>query len=136
MNIWRSILGVVVGLIVWSIVFYALAFGLAAVWHDYGLHGREFFRSGAFTFTSPMAACNLVFWALAEVAAGWVTMKIARRREAVWVIAGLLVVYLGCVHLVLYWPRFPWWYNLGVVIPAVFAVLLGGRLAGAKPAVT
>jgi hypothetical protein len=32
--------------------------------------------------------------------------------------------YLAGLHLVLYWPRFPWWYNLGVVIPAVRAVLL------------
>jgi hypothetical protein len=126
---WRSILGVVAGVIVWIVAFYALAFGLAALWHDYGLHGRDYFRDGSFTFTSPMAVCNLVIWALAEIAAGWVTMKIARRREAVWVLAGLLGIYLATMHLVLYWPRFPWWYNLGVVIPAVFAVLLGGRLA-------
>ena len=126
---WRSILGVVAGVIVWIVAFYALAFGLAALWHDYGLHGRDYFRDGSFTFTSPMAVCNLVIWALAEIAAGWVAMKIARRREAVWVLAGLLGIYLATMHLVLYWPRFPWWYNLGVVIPAVFAVLLGGRLA-------
>ena len=75
-----------------------------------------------------------MLWVLAEVAAGWVTMKIALRREAVWVIAGLLLAYLACVHLLLNWPRFPWWYNLGVVLPVVFAVLLGARLAGAREA--
>ena len=129
---WRSVFGVVVGAIVWMLVFYALAFSLAAGWHDYALHGREFFRDGAFTFTSPMAGCNLLFWALAELGAGWVVMKIAQRREALWVLAGLLVCYLALNHLVLYWPRFPWWYNLGVVIPTVPAVLLGGRLAGRR----
>jgi hypothetical protein len=29
------------------------------------------------------------------------------------------------------WPTFPWWYNLGVVLPAAPAVLLGGRRAAA-----
>jgi hypothetical protein len=38
------------------------------------------------------------------------------------------------VHLILYWPRFPWWYNLGVVIPVVPAVLFGAKLAKASGA--
>ena len=128
----RSVLGVVVGVIVWMAGFYALAMLLAVIWHDYALHGSQFFKDGVFTFTAPMACFHLLFWALAEFVAGWATMKIAKRREAVWVLAGLLACYLALYHLVLYWPRFPWWYNLGVVIPAVFAVLLGGRLAGRK----
>jgi hypothetical protein len=86
-------------------------------------------REGVFTFTPLMACCNLVLWMLAEYAAGWVAGRIARRREAVWVLAGLLGFYLAPMHLVLYWPRFPWWYNLAVVLPAVPAVLLGAKLA-------
>jgi len=70
-----------------------------------------------------------VAWLLAEIGAGWVAGRIARRGGAVWVLAGLLGVYLAVVHFALYWSRFPWWYNLGVVIPAVPAVLLGGKLA-------
>jgi hypothetical protein len=58
-----------------------------------------------------------------------VAAKISKRPAAVWVLAALLGIYLAAVHLVLYWPRFPWRYNLGVVIPAVPAVLLGGYLA-------
>ena len=45
--------------------------------------------------------------------------------------AGVLGIYLAALHLILYWPRFPWWYNLGVVIPAVPAVLFGGTLGRA-----
>jgi hypothetical protein len=88
-----------------------------------------FLNEGVFTFTPPMACFNLLFWVLAEIAAGWVAMKVARRSGAVWVLAGVLGVYLAAMHLVFYWPRFPWWYNLGVVIPAIPAVLLGARLA-------
>jgi hypothetical protein len=49
----------------------------------------------------------------------------------VWVLAALLGIYFAVLHFVVLWTRFPWWYNFGVVIPAVPAVLLGGRLANA-----
>lgn len=125
----RSVLGVVFGAIFWMVGFYVLAIAVSAVWPDYAVHGREWMKQGVFSFTAPMACCNLVLWVLAEIGGGWIAGKIAKRREAVWVLAGLLGLYLAALHLVFYWPRFPWWYNLGVVIPAVPAVLLGGRLA-------
>jgi hypothetical protein len=127
----RGALGIVGGAIVWLLGFYALVILLAALWPDFAVHGRVWQREGIFSFTSPMACFLLLFWALAEIGAGWVAMKIAKRREAVWVLAGLLGIYLAALHIILYWPRFAWWYNLAVVLPAVPAVLMGGRLAGA-----
>ena len=125
----RSVLAVVIGVVLWTVVFYVLATGLAQLWPDYAIHGRQWVREGAFTFTPLMALCNLVLWVLAEIGAGWVTAKISKRRGVVWMLAGLLGIYLALVHLILYWPRFPWWYNLGVVIPVVPAVLCGAKLA-------
>jgi hypothetical protein len=128
----RNVLGVLAGLVVWAVGFFVLAILLAQLWPDYAVHGRQWNKENVFTFTAVMACCNLVFWVLAEMGAGWVAGKIVRRREAVWVLAGLLGIYLVSLHLVLFWSRFPWWYNLGVVIPAIPAVLLGGRLASAR----
>jgi len=125
----RSAIGVVVGVVAWVVGFWILAILLAQLWPDYAVHGRQWTREGVFTFTAPMACCNLVAWLLAEIGAGWVAGRIARRGGAVWVLAGLLGVYLAVVHFALYWSRFPWWYDLGVVIPSVPAVLLGGKLA-------
>jgi hypothetical protein len=130
---WRSVLGVVVGAILWMAGFFALARLLFIPWPAYGEKARAWMRQGVFEFTSPMACFNLLFWALAACAAGAVAMTIAKHRGAVWVLAVLLTGYLALMHLVLYWPRFPWWYNLGVVLPALPAVLLGGRLAS-RPA--
>jgi hypothetical protein len=131
----RGILGVVVGAVVWMIGFFVLALVLAQLWPDYAIHGRQWTSQRVFTFTPLMACCNLVFWVLAEVGAGWGAGKIAKRREAVWVLAGLVGIYLAALHLALLWSHFPWWYNLGVVIPAVPAVLFGGKLANAlRPA--
>jgi hypothetical protein len=128
-NMGRGIVGVVIGAVLWMIGFFILALILAQLWPDYAIHGRQWTRENVFTFTPLMACCNLVFWVLAEIGAGWADGKIAKRREAVWVLAGLVAIYLVTLHFVLFWARFPWWYNLGVVIPAVPAVLLGGRLA-------
>jgi hypothetical protein len=128
----RSVLGVLAGAIVWMAGFYAMVLLLATLWPAYAQHGSAYFREGVFTFTTLMACFHLLFWILAEIGAGWVAMKIAKRREAVWVLAGLLGLYLAAMHIVLYWPRFPWWYNLGVVIPAVPAVLLGARFESSR----
>jgi hypothetical protein len=124
----RGVLGVLAGVVFWAVGFFVLALLLAQLWPDYAIHGRQWTKENVFTFTPLMACCNLVFWILAEFGAGWVSGRIAKRREAVWVLAGLLGIYLAALHLILYWPRFPWWYNLGVVIPAVPAVLFGGTL--------
>jgi hypothetical protein len=126
----RSVAGVILGAIVWMAVFLILATVLAHLWPDYAVHGRQWTTEKVFTFTPPMACCNLALWLLAAIAAGFVGGKIAKRPEAVWVLAGLLGIYLAVLHFVLYWSSFPWWYNLGVVIPAVPAVLLGASLGG------
>jgi hypothetical protein len=125
----RSVVGIVLGVLLWMFGFYALAIGLSMVWPDYAVHGRQFVREGVFTFTALMACCNVLLWIVAGIAAGWVGAKIAKRRAAVWVLAGLLGIYLAVLHLVLYWARFPWWYNLAVVLTCVPAVLWGARLA-------
>jgi hypothetical protein len=125
----RGVVAVLTGAVVWTIGFYALATALAQLWPDYAIHARQWLKEGAFTFTPPMACCNLALWALAEAGGGWVTAKISGRRAAVWALAGLIAIYLAVIHVVMSWPLFPWWYNLGVVIPALPAVLLGASLA-------
>ena len=128
----RGIVGVVAGAVVWMLGFFVLALILAQVWPDYAIHGRQWTREQLFTFTPLMACCNLLFWMLAEIGAGWAAAKIAKRREAVWVMAGLVAIYLIVLHFILYWVRFPWWYNLGVVVPAVPAIFFGSKLAKAQ----
>ena len=77
-----------------------------------------------------MAAYNAACWALAEVLAGWIAVAVARRRQVAWALAAVLALYLSVLHLYLYWPDFPWWYNVAVALAAAPAVLLGGKLAG------
>jgi hypothetical protein len=126
----RAALGFLVAVVLWMAAFFALTFAVAFFWPAYAAHGRAWFESGAFNFEPPMAAVNVVCWALAEVLAGWLAVAIGRRREVGWALAAALALYLGAVHLYLDWSTFPWWYNVGVAGLAAPAVLLGGKMAG------
>jgi hypothetical protein len=132
----RSALGIVIGAIVWMAVFTVLAVATAAIWPDYWVHGRAWNTEHVYGFTPPMSVVNALLWILGEIAAGWVAVVIARRRQALWVLAAGIGLYLAFMHLYYEWANLPWWYNLLVAIPAVPAVLLGGKLAGRRDAST
>jgi hypothetical protein len=126
----RTVLGFVAGVIVWMPAFFILA-GLGNfVWAGYTTHAQAWFNEGVFTFPAPMAAYNAACWAVAEVLAGWVAVAVGRRRQAAWVLAAAVALYMAVNHLILFWPSFPWWYNLAVALAAAPAVALGGKLAG------
>jgi hypothetical protein len=126
----RAVLGFVLGVAIWMPAFFALAILGNLVWSEYASHAQTWFEQNVFTFPAPMAAYNAVCWAAAELVAGWAAAAVARRREPAWILAAAIGLYMGSMHLWLYWPVFPWWYNLAVALPAAPAVLLGGMAAG------
>lgn len=125
----RGVLGVLAGVLVWMPAFLILAQLPLAVWPAYAAAVEAYTSGARYEFTPAMSSLNALLWILAEVFAGWLAVVIAKRRGAAWVLAALLFVTMGFFHLYYYWDRYPWWYNLSVVIPVVPAVLLGGRLA-------
>ncbi len=127
----RGAFGVLAGLIVWNFGFLMLCYLLASLWPEFAIHARLYQSAKIFSFTAPMACLLIFFWIVAEIGAGWVAMTIARQQKALWLLAGLGLTYAVAVHIVLFWARFPWWYNLAIITHPVPAVLLGGRLATA-----
>jgi len=125
----RGVLGFAIGVVLWMPVFFLLVFLVALVWPEYASHGRTWFETGVYTFEAPMSVVNATSWALAAVSAGWIAVAIARHPRAAWALAAVLALYLGFLHLYLYWPNFPWWYNVAVAGFAAPAVLLGSKLA-------
>lgn len=132
----RGVLGVLVGGVIWMVCFIALARLLFLAWPDYAAHAHSWVTAGVYDFTALMSGFNILFWVLSEMAAGWLAVVIARRREAAWVLAALLMAYMCFMHLYYVWDRLPWWYNLLVALLSGPAVLLGGKLAErlARPA--
>jgi hypothetical protein len=105
---------------------------LGVLWPAYAAHGRTFFEQDLFTFPPRMAVFSLLFWVLAEASAGWVSIRIARGMPAVWLMGVLMWGYAMAEHVVFDWPRYPAWYNLGVVIPLLPAVWVGSRWGRCK----
>ncbi len=125
----RLILAVVVGIIVWMFGFDVLAIALSKLWPEYGSEAQHWVREGVFSMTAAMACCTLLFWMIAEAAAGATAALIAKKDAGPRVLAGIIGVYLAAMHFILFWARFPWWYNLVVVCTAIPAVIFGGWLA-------
>ncbi len=125
----RSVIGVIVGAVAWMVVFLCVAFSVAEFWPDYAVHGRVWFQQHVYEFTTGMSVVNASFWVLAEIIAGRLAVLIAARRQAGWVLAAVIGLYLAYQHLYVEWSNLPWWYNLAVAIPAVPATLLGARFA-------
>ena len=125
----RSVIGVIVGAVVWMVVFLCVTVALAQFWPEYAAHGRVWFQQHVYEFTTGMSAVNASFWVLAEIVAGALAVLIAARRQAGWVLAAVIGLYLAYEHLYVEWSNLPWAYNLAVAIPAVPAVLFGAWLA-------
>ncbi len=125
----RNILGVIAGVALCNFGFMALAMSLMQVWPAYAQHGRTYMRQRLFTFPPTMAASTLLLWMLAASGAGFVAMKVAHSWRAMQVLAAVILAYAAAIHLIFEWARFPWWYNVAVVVQMGPAILLGARSA-------
>ena len=128
----RSVLGVIVGAAVWMYGFLCITIGVALFWPDYAAHGRVWFQQHVYEFTNAMSVVNGSAWIVAEAGAGALAVLIAARREAGWVLAAIIGIYLAYLHLYVEWSNLPKVYNVAVAIPAVPAVLLGAWLARSR----
>jgi hypothetical protein len=121
---WRTIGGIVAGLVTWAVVVTILNFGLRAAIPDY--HAAE----ATLQFTMTMKVGRLVEAALASLAAGAIVGVVApSSRWAPWLVGLITLGIFLPVHVSL-WTRFPIWYHLAFLVPLVPLVVLGSRLTG------
>lgn len=134
----RAISSVVVGIVIWSALFWIVGIGFGLAWPDYRAAARLFFDSQDFgLFTVPMMLTNFVLFAIAGLAAGWVAAKVGRSRKVGLVLAGLGFAYGLVEHYYILWNVLPAWYNL--IVPWIMAgsIYIGSRAAqvrGPSPA--
>ena len=112
----RSILAVVAGLVVWTLVATLLNFGLRA-----GLPGYAQ-AEPTMTFTLGMKVGRLILGALASLAAGAAAGLIAPSKTSPrWVLGAIILAFFIPAHIQL-WTKFPVWYHLvilGTLAPLV-----------------
>lgn len=122
----RSILALVAGLALWALVATLLNRGLRAGLPGYAL------AEPTLTFTLGMKVARLILAALASLAAGATTGRIApSRRGLPWLLGAIILTAFIPAHVQL-WARFPVWYHLvflGTLVPlvALGAALTRGR---------
>ena len=125
----RGVLGFVIGVVLWMPAFFLLVFLVALGWPEYASHGRVWFETSVFTFDAPMAVVNID-----RLGVGRDVRGLGRgcggpeARASLGAFRGARPV-PRFLHLYLYWPNFPWWYNVAVAGLAAPAVLVGSKLA-------
>ncbi|HEY3778359.1 MAG TPA: hypothetical protein VGL35_09900 [Rhizomicrobium sp.] len=122
---WRTIGGIVAGLVAWALVVTVLNFGLRLWLPGYG-HVEH-----AMLFTLPMKIARLVMAAVTSLVAGAVIRAVApASRWAPWIAGSIILAMFLPSHIQL-WSRFPVWYHLNFLVPLVPLVVLGAGLCSA-----
>ena len=125
---WRTIGGIVAGLVAWAVVVTLLDFGLRAAIPGYHAAELALKSSGVMQFTGTMEAGRLIEAALTSVAAGAVVGWIDSSKKWVpWVVGAIVLAMFLPIHIKL-WHTFPVWYHLAFLVPLVPLVVLGAAL--------
>ncbi len=127
---WRVVLGIAVGFLVWWVIGTAGFVLLHVLWNDYAAAAP--FR----TFTFAMLAARLLVSMVGSIGAGWMTARVVGRRSAApWIVGGLLVILFLPIHYAAL-NDFPLWYHLFFLLTLAPIVGYSGNLApgNARPA--
>ena len=119
----KTTLGVLAGLVAWTVLVTVAGVALRALWPDYAA------VADSMAFTLPMLGTRLAVSAVTLLAAARLTTLIAPRATLATLILGaILVVAFVPIHISI-WYRFPVWYHLTFLLTLIPLTVLGGRLA-------
>ena len=122
----RIIIGVVVGFIVWSILWVGFDAVLRAVWISYDESVK------AMTFSSTMLVIPLILSAIVSIISGFVAALISRENSKSSLILGILLLIVGIFVQMSVWDKIPLWYHLTFLILLIPMTILGGKLRTEK----
>jgi len=118
---WRTIAGIIAGLVAWVVVVTVLNFGLRA-WLPGYVQAEP-----AMQFTLGMKIARLSIGALSSIATGALVRTITRANLAPWIV-GLVLLALFLPDHIHIWNKFPVWYHLTFLVTLAPLVALGARL--------
>lgn len=129
----RIILGVIIGFVVWSIVWVGSERTLAAMspgWLGLYAHDAEAsLEAGTpFTHDAAIAAIYLVRSFFTSLIAGYMTALVAGEYRRSTLALGIVLVLVGVVVEALTWKIAPAWYHILFVLFLLPMTVLGGRL--------
>ena len=128
----RIILGVIVGFIVWSIVWVGGEQTLGNFWPAFGTHSMDAekaFTNGTALDPNPtIAVANLIRSFLTSIIAGYLAALVAGEYKRSTMILGVILVAVGIAVEYMFWNIAPAWYHVLFVLFLLPMTILGGRL--------
>lgn len=128
----RIILGVIVGFVVWTILWLGSDQVMINTWKDYAVHQSNFelaFNTEApFTPNSTYLVLNVVRSVIFSIIAGFVAAIIAGENRKTPLALGVLLFLFGLVVEIMAWNLLPIWYHAIFLILLVPMTVIGGRL--------
>lgn len=114
--------GVIVGFIVWSILWVGFDAILRAVWTSYDKSVE------AMSFSSSMLLVPLVLSAVVSIVSGFTVAVISQENSKSPLILGVLLLIVGVIVQIGVWDKIPLWYHLTFWFLLIPMTILGGKL--------
>ncbi len=132
----RIIIGVVVGFIVWSIVWVGSEQTLGRFWTEFGTHTLEaekaLTNNTSLETSSAIAVANLIRSFLTSIIAGYLAALAAGEYKRSTMILGVILVAVGIAVEYMFWNLAPAWYHILFVLFLLPMTILGGRMRRAS----
>jgi len=129
----RIILGVVVGFIVWSILWIGsdqVLMNLSKDW--YGVHQLEFERAvyngTPFMADTTIVLTRLIISVIASLMSGFIAAFVARESSKAPLALGVLLLLVGIMFQVMVWNYMPVWFHVAFLLLLIPVTVIGGKL--------
>lgn len=129
----RIVLGIIIGFIVWSILWVGSDMILMTVFSDwYGNHHKEL-EAAVNNKTSFMSDSMILIIALIRsvvfsIVSGYLAALIAKENSKSTVGLGILLLAFGLFVQSVYWNYAPLWYHIAFLVLLIPMTILGGKL--------
>ncbi len=130
----RIILGIIVGFIVWSILWVGSDAVLSAIspgWYGKNLNELAAAmenKTAGYMADSTLLVIGLIRSVIISLVSGFVAASIARENVKSTLGLGVLLLLFGAFVQIIYWNYVPLWYNIPFLILLIPMTILGGKL--------
>lgn len=128
----RIFLGIIVGYIIWSILWIGTDAVFSAASADWARKSTDFREAVAnnipYTPDSMILIVLLIKSAIITIISGFVAALIARENSKSTIILGLLLLISGIFVQMMHWNYMPLWYHIPFLLMLIPLTILGGKL--------
>ena len=129
----RIILGVIVGFVVWSILWVGgdeVISRLSPDWYGAHAHALEkaWVNHTGFVADGTILLINLLRSVVTSLVAGYMAALAANENRRTPLILGVLLLIVGVIVEAMIWPLLPMWYHLVFLVLLIPVTIAGGKL--------